>query len=873
MKKIISLLLAFVMVLSVVTVSYAETVTDESYTDAYRLVTQLGLIEDADENEEFNENMIVLRKDFVSAVINAYGDMAVESSKVVLSFKDVETTSPYYEKIATAVAMDIMHGYSADSFAPDEPISGIQAVKVLIHALGYDIQAYYKGGYPTGYSVVAKELGLLNGLSDFNFNDYLTVKNFARILINFLRTYPYEANGIKGEDLVYTHSKENFGEKHLKLQYGAGIVTGNSETMLADHEDLDEGYIFINNTVYNYGRYDDEFIGRYVEYFFSVDELSENKIKAITKKDKYEEEFVLSSDEIVSVNGNRLNYEENGSIKTVSYAADAKIVYNGEMLLSYDFNNVSAFDTCFITFVENNGASGYDVVFVNNYDTVVVDNHSIDKGIITDMDSTFKNSVNNQNAIKKLDISDSKNKEVIVIDKNGNFIDKTSIVKGDIISFYENSRVIKIFVSKDIRDIRSEYTEDKYFVSEDTYYRISGCVPDVSEIEPNTLYTVYFDVFERAVYFVEGISDYYRLGYLISHKPAANQFKDTYYKIYSEKGEFETLVQDENFFVNGTSYKSSATPPEVLDGDGNFKRQLIKYKKTDDGKLKEILTADTTIGEEGSSFFAGPSINTALDKMYGNTYSFVTWGGIVNADAHTVIFSVPSDLNVTDESKFDIVPYDRLKVLTYKLDSYYTNIDSQAADAIVNYTNVDIVNFDCNAGIVVSRTGAKNSEGDSVYKLKLLVNNVETDLVCSAELNSVVSAIDKGDVLRYEVDEAGVVADIRHIYDASEKTYLLSSNPSYSAYVSSVRESYGKVVKISNDFIRVSYDIDKTYTPLSAFSLESYHIPKFKVTVVKNLGNGKIHVEAGDITDIDTGDKVVIVTRSSTGKALAVIKD
>ena len=40
------------MVLSVVTVSYAETVPDESYTDAYSLVTQLGLIEDADENED-----------------------------------------------------------------------------------------------------------------------------------------------------------------------------------------------------------------------------------------------------------------------------------------------------------------------------------------------------------------------------------------------------------------------------------------------------------------------------------------------------------------------------------------------------------------------------------------------------------------------------------------------------------------------------------------------------------------------------------------------------------------------------------------------------------------------------------------------------
>lgn len=873
MKKIISLLLAVSMILSVSVISFSETETSEEYTDAYRLVVELGILDAVDQSEEFNENMVVLRKDFVSAIINAYGNAASLTAKTQLSFKDVETNSPYYEKIAAAVSMNIMHGYSAESFAPDSPITGIQAAKVLIHALGYDIQAYYKGGYPTGYSLVAKELGLTSGISDFNFNDYLTIGNFARLLINFLRTYPYEANGIKGEDLVYTHSTENFGEKYLEIQYGAGVVMGNSETMLADHAALYEGELYINSTVYNYGRYDDKYIGRYVEYFFSVNDITENKIVAITRKDKYNDDYILSADDIISVSGNRIGYGENGIMKNISCSSDAKIVYNGELCLYYDFNNVLNFETCFITFAENDGDGGYDVVFINNYDTIVVDNHSLDKGIITDMESTFLNSVNTQTAIKKLDISDSKNKEIIVVDKDGNIVDKTAIVKGDIISFYENASTIKIHLSKDIRDLKSDYTEDKYFISAGEYYRISGCVDDISKIEPNTLYTVYFDVFDRAVYFVEGISDYYRLGYLVSHKSAENQFKDTLYKIFTSTGDFETLVQDENFYVNGSLYKSSSVPAVLLDQDSVLKRQLIKYKKTDEGKLKEIITADLTVGEDGSGFFTGPTLNTALEKMYSSVYSYVTWGGIVNADASTIIFSVPSDATVTDESQFDIVPFDRLKVLTYKLDSYYTNVDSQVADAIVNYTNVDVVNFDSNAGVIKSKVKAVNSEGDSIYKLNILVNNADMQLICTPEVNADAEKLDEGDVLRYEVNKKGEAANLRLIYDSSEKSYVLSSNPSYSAYVSSVREAYGKVVKMNEGFVRVSYDLEQSYTPVSSYNLESHHLSKFKITVVKELNNGKVIVEAGDESDIDIGDRVVIVTRSGTGKVFAVIKD
>ncbi len=876
MKRIIRILLLSVLLLSFVPASisvYAETASE--YTDAYRLVNALNILKPADESEEFNGNMIVLRKEFISAVMNAYGPSRVSTNGISLSFKDVDINDKYYNDIASAVSMDIMHGCSADSFAPDQPITILQASKVLVHALGYDIQAYYKGGYPFGYSLVAKELGLTNGFSEYNFDDYLTINNFAKLLINFLKCYPYEANGIENEDFLYKRSYYTFAETHLKLKYATGVVMGNYETMLADHPDLSEGEIFINGTVYNYDGVTEDLIGRCVNYFYSVDDLTKNDIAAITIRDEYYKEFSISSDEIINADANGISYEETDFVKSISLTGKLKYVYNGKMVLSFDFNTVKSADACFINFVNNNSDAGYDIVFINNYDTIVVEGFSVESGVITDKQTSFNGAVSGDLSGVKTLVLD-KDKDVVVFNKNKELVPQESIKSNNVISYYENDTVIKIFLSDAKKEFTASGVEDDCIIADGELVPLASSV-NTANIKYGKLYTGSLDVFGRIVYLKEGASEDYQIAYLISAKAAQSEFDESYYKFFTEQGVFETLVPAKVFLVNGTQQSRYALPlalfTDVPQQDGStvfeFTRQLVKFKKTNDGLLKEIITADTTIGTDGSDFFKGKTLeNKALDRF--GTY--VTWAGVVNADASTLVFRVPSDKTATDESLFEIVPVSRLGIQSYNLDCYYTDIDSQMADILVIKNNLDVITFDSNAGVVLSKSQIVDSDKVPAYKFNLLVNNAEVSVIVKSELNSVASAIDKGDVIRYAVNEAGLVADIKHIYDSSAKSYLLNDNPSH-GFISSEREGYGRLVKVSDDFARITFnEFDKVYTPLETYSLDSYNLSNAKITVVRELANGTRIIKAGTPADVLSGDMAVIVTRSNIFKAFVVIK-
>jgi serine protease inhibitor len=73
-------------------------------------------------------------------------------------FSDVTEDEGY---IKAAKANGIISGFEDGTFRPKEPITGEQAIKMVVCALGYDAQAKEQGGYPSGYIQVAMEKGLV----------------------------------------------------------------------------------------------------------------------------------------------------------------------------------------------------------------------------------------------------------------------------------------------------------------------------------------------------------------------------------------------------------------------------------------------------------------------------------------------------------------------------------------------------------------------------------------------------------------------------------------------------------------------------------------------------------------------------------------
>lgn len=78
-------------------------------------------------------------------------------------FTDVPKDHSASGFIARASAFGIVNGMGDGTFLPDEYITYQQAMKMIVCALGYGVDAERKGGYPHGYVMTAMNLGLAPG--------------------------------------------------------------------------------------------------------------------------------------------------------------------------------------------------------------------------------------------------------------------------------------------------------------------------------------------------------------------------------------------------------------------------------------------------------------------------------------------------------------------------------------------------------------------------------------------------------------------------------------------------------------------------------------------------------------------------------------
>lgn len=102
-------------------------------------------------------------------------------------FSDVGTDHPEYIWILMAKNAQYIKGNGNNCFAPDKPITEIEAVKMLLSLAGYDWLAEQCGSYPHGYITVAKMLRIIErDLSDCP----IKKDEFLKILNNFIDLYP-----------------------------------------------------------------------------------------------------------------------------------------------------------------------------------------------------------------------------------------------------------------------------------------------------------------------------------------------------------------------------------------------------------------------------------------------------------------------------------------------------------------------------------------------------------------------------------------------------------------------------------------------------------------------------------------------------------
>lgn len=164
MKKLMSLLLALIMVIGTMTVpAFAYTDVEEgTYTsEAITILTDLDILHGFVDGS-FKPDDTITRAQMATVICNALGYGEISQTTTV--FKDVPKEHWASGYIGMINGLGIVAGYGEGYYGPEDPVTYEQVAKIIVATLGYTPMANEQGGWYQGYLSVAAQLDITDNV-------------------------------------------------------------------------------------------------------------------------------------------------------------------------------------------------------------------------------------------------------------------------------------------------------------------------------------------------------------------------------------------------------------------------------------------------------------------------------------------------------------------------------------------------------------------------------------------------------------------------------------------------------------------------------------------------------------------------------------
>ena len=368
MKKLLALVLALVMSMSLVTISNADFKDADKidYTEAVDVMNAAGVLI-GDENGNFNPKENLTRAQ--AAKIISYlllGNKTAEGLAGSGKFTDVAKTSWAAGFVDYCAAVGVVNGVGNGKFDPNGSLTTLQFAKMLLVALGYDakIEGFVGTDWSINVSAKANQVGLLNGL-DVGANDTLTREQAAKMCLNTLKAplVEYDTKGTTvtvGGDASVTvgASKAEFKTSTNKKAQTISddVINGTTAYTVEFAEEYYSDLKLNSDTTDDFGR-------PCVEWFWKADSIgvysnSDDLVATYTKK-------VTAADIYTAVGKSVSDDVNSGKAKLVSYIdGDGKVVKAADAK-----GYVTKNDT---TKVNGTGNGDYTEVYVDGDNNVTI---------------------------------------------------------------------------------------------------------------------------------------------------------------------------------------------------------------------------------------------------------------------------------------------------------------------------------------------------------------------------------------------------------------------------------------------------------------------------------------------------------------------
>ena len=880
MKKILSILLAAMMLLAAVPAMAYDDVASSDNAIAISLVTGMGIMPEESENH-FGAETHVTRGDFAvytAKLLRLQVQSGVTGKSV---FEDVDISTEEGYAINTLVNQGVIAA-AEKTYNPKEIISFASAADMLLNALGYAGTVKENGGYPGGTLKIAAQTSLSRGLQ-LTTNKTLTKKEAAILLYNAMFAETMHALYIGG-NTTYISSGETFLEDKWDMEEVSGVMEGFGATTLTGKA-LGKDQISVDGHVFDCfdKRYKD-YVGYMVKAYYSTSVTGEEEFVTLYAKSNANKVTKVDANDLY-VRGNTVKYYVDNREKSLNVAEDAAVIYNGRYYTDYStLEDVLSMEEGDATFIANGSTSKINVIVVNEYQHLLVDR------VNTKTTTLYASNSGDKMPMYK-SYKDDGNLEMTVF-YNGEEITFDQIKEGDALTLMESpdGEEVRIYVSREtvtgtINSVTEKNGNQVIKVNNVEYVVSAYCTAKISGGDNLTLAITTNGQVLGITAAAGGNTQY---AYVMKAYTDDDEEK-SYVKLFTSDGMITTYSCDTKLKVNGTKIEK-----DVEDVIAQY--DFVTYQLNTDGEVRSLnkpydvssnpdYYSETTFTKNWSK-----SSVRYIDGIMGR--SLIT--------ENTVIFFVPRyDRDVA--SDYRIMTVKDLSNKTYSnVTCYDVDRNGRVGALLLKEDMSSTVAMSGNLFFINDVSSVLTADGEVGWEINGFEAGEAKSLVFTDDSQSITyedgwmnysgnedfdtgyKNLHTGDAIQYSLDVEGKVQAYRLVYNNYQTTHMgdienyndpreyfekwsKTGSVTKMDFYDNLFISYGDVQYRYNDYILelgLNQSEREAYAN-SSINLMDYYRPinMQKAYIYKfNIADGE--VELGDLEDVNKGDTVFVRSKN-----------
>ncbi len=772
MKKSLCLLLSILMLITAATTVSAAAFVDTEGTNceiAADVLSALDIVEGKGSGEYEPESLLT-RAEMATIILRAINTPALAGKDI---FADVPSTHWGYANVSTAYGVGIINGMDANTFAPDASVTYEQAVKMVVCALGYDVQAQASGGYPAGYLTKAAQLGILKGVST---ESPMKRGDMAILLYNALDVKPLEKETYGDNSYTYSEAEETLAEKYLNVEIYRERITATVMTeLVAPTKKLDaDEALLSNDVVVKKGETDiQNMVGMRADVYTREDDETGMPVAlAVVPTADCKTVTVLAKDIDVSTTKSIFKYTNAEGKEEEVLITGANVIYNGKAKNLNDMDTDITPNTGSVKIIE---VGDQITLVVESYENHIAKRVKKDDHIVYYMEDGSI-TLNPVDSAFQFTLTNAKGKALKVEDIN----------KWDILSIAASAdnKILRVVVSDDkVSGKIDEYsTKDGIHIGENTY-PVSNYMDTTSLTVPEAGMEGVFclDFMGNVVAVDTDGQAAYQYAWLLDAVRTKGRDGYAQIKLFNDAGKIEIIDANYNIEFNGTITKPEdllADPvsnPLFNDAGTAIQPQLVRLETqtVEEGKVKKLVSLETASNQSdpnmadslkmGGDFsfdyylnstqnlseYNGTPAGTGTPVSLGYMGFYIpsgegagTYFSRAQITPETTVFVVPQD--PTDEKKYEVrqttsLGYDASK--NYKCLGFYDMNEKFQVGALVFYNNLsnqESSEYPAEGkpfGLVTGMSQRINKEGDEEFIVRIFNTlGKEVDMVVDPQI-------------------------------------------------------------------------------------------------------------------------------------------